>query len=586
MENEVKTLETKQNKKKKKLKMPSALAIIVGVVIFAAVLTWIPHGAGDATEITIGDTVYQAGSLGAWQNWIIYNSLSSTYGNLGEFSSGDWIANFDTNEVQPIIDSYGLEGEWEPDVGFITDTSVPWTLSPYADGTTAMFGIFDTLKAMLGGYFMAWDVAFYLVGIYAVVLLLMETHTLRDGVSSLVKGLGGKELLLIPILFILFSLGGTLFGMQEETLGLIPVIVPVLILAGFDAATGMMLAILGTTTGIAASVLDPFSIGVMAAGLDVGIGTAVAERLLLFIIYTAVGTAFVTWYGARVRKNNQKSMDVENIEKNKKWAEEHIGDIHELEVMSKSQKWSLGIFGMIFAWMIFSLMPWTEWFPNLADSQGWLIFSSIFYGKVLLGEWYFVELAILFFVGAFIIGKLFKYESKRIVLIFWQALKEMFGVITIISFSRATSIILTSSGLTYGMIYSMVDIDHLQQVGIIPFALIWLFIFTLMSFFIPSTSGLAGVTAPIIGGVISATGEPGAPHTQLMIVSILMVYPLAQGCVNAFSPTTGLVVVQAEQSKVGFGKALPWLAGYAGMIFVVGIISIVSLLAIEVGTKL
>ncbi len=575
MNTEIQTTQSNNSvpqKKKFRIKMPSAMAIIIGIVVFVALLSLIPHGAGMATEITIGSgddaITYQAGSLGAWQNWIIYNELGET----DKFSTGVWASSYKAEDVEDIIDKFGLEGYWMDGVGFITETSLPFTISGYSDGTTSMFGLLDVPKALLGGYLQALDVAFYIVGIYALVLILMETHTLKNGVTSLVKGLGGREIILIPTLFVLFSLGGTLFGMQEETLGLIPIIIPVLIIAGFDAPAGILVVVLGTTTGIAASVLDPFSVAVMAEGLGAGIGTAILERLVLFIIYTTIGALFVTWYAARVRKNPEKSYDKDRIEENKVWAEEKIGDIEDLETMTGAQKWSLAIFGLIFAWMIFSLMPWLDWFEGLETSEGWKIFSSIFYGHVLLGKWYFVELGILFILGAFLIGGILGMESNKIMKTFWQSTKEMFGVITIISFSRATAMVLSSTGLTYGMIYGMIgnDTSKLKEMNVVLFMLIWLMIFTVMAFFIPSTSGLAGITSPIIGGVTTVAGGVDDPHAKLMIVSILMVYPLAQGVVNMFSPTTGLVIVQSETGNVNYGKILPLLAGYAATIFIVG----------------
>ena len=93
-----------------------------------------------------------------------------------------------------------------------------------------------------------------------------------------------------------------------------------------------------------------------------------------------------------------------------------------------------------------------------------------------------------------------------------------------------------------------------------------------MAIFIPSTSGLAGITAPLAGAFISTQTDPTVVST--MTTGILMAYPLAQGVINMFSPTTGLIVIQAEQSRTSYGKVLPLLAGYAGIIFVVGVISI------------
>lgn len=584
METNVKSTESQLNEngsveetktKKKKFKMPGALTIIMGVVIFVAILSWIPHGAGRATEITIGDITYGAGSLGAWQNWIIFNDLVG--GTAEDFSSGAWIATLSPEDVEGTISNYGLEGEWIPEMGFVTSVGTTWPISGYGDGTKSMFGIFDTFKAMLGGYQDAAGLALYLIGIYAIVLLLMETDTLKDGVASLVKGMGGRELLLIPILFILFSLGGTLFGMQEETLGLLPIIVPVLILAGFDAMTGMFVAVIGTTTGIASSVLDPFSIGVMADGLGTTIGAGIVERLILFTIYTTIGASFVTWYAARVRKNPEKSGEQETIETNRLWAEESIGDINELKTMSGKQKASLSIFGFVFFVMVLTLMPWTTWFPTLSESAAFNWFSHIFYGNVLVGEWYFVELGILFILSAVIIAKIFGMNNSKTMMTFWNSAKDMFGVISIIAFSRAISAIMTTTGLTYGMIYG-VGADKLTGDHAVLFSMVWLVIFSFMAIFIPSTSGLAGATAPIAGGVISAATAAG--HGEIMIVGIMLVYPLAQGCVNMFSPT-GTAVIQCNQSKVSYNKALPWLMGFALTLLLVGALLIATILGLE-----
>lgn len=587
MTTEINAIEKKDSnsqfeKKKKKFKMPGAIAIIVGVVIFVAILSWIPHASGKATALQLFNedgsvyASYESGSLGAWQNWILYNTLNT---DIAFADSQLWVPLINADAPNLVVE-YGLEGDWVDGVGFVTNVSTTWPISAYADGTTSQFGLFDTFKAMLGGYQDAAGLALYLVGIYSIVLLLIETETLKDGVSSLVKGMGGRELLLVPILFTFFSLGGTLFGMQEETLGLLPVIVPVLILAGFDAMTGMLVVVVGCTTGIASSVLDPFSIGVMAEGLssntmDVTIGTGIIERMILFVIYTSMGASFCTWYAVRVRKNPEKSGEADKYEENKKWAEDSIGDISELKSMNRKQKFSMWLFAFVFLVMILTLMPWTTWFPTLGESAGWIWFSHIFYGNVLIGEWYFVELGILFMITAFIIAKVFEMSTSKIALTYWNALKDMFGVISIIAFSRAISAIMTTSGLTYGMIYGM-GADNLNGDHSIVFSLIWLFIFTLMAIFIPSTSGLAGATAPIAGGVVGAMNS----GQEILMVGIMLVYPLAQGCVNMFSPT-GTAVIQCNQSKVTYSKAFPWLIGYAFSLLIVGAILISIILGVE-----
>jgi len=143
-----------------------------------------------------------------------------------------------------------------------------------------MYGVFDALKAGVAGVFDSLQVIFCILAIATLVEVLLKIGALEAGVASLVKGLKNKEIILVPVLYILFALGGTLYGMQEETLGLIPVVVPILIIAGFDAATAYLVVVLGTTTGLASSILDPFSIGAMSSslhtvGVDASIGTGI-----------------------------------------------------------------------------------------------------------------------------------------------------------------------------------------------------------------------------------------------------------------------------------------------------------------------
>ncbi len=566
-------------RRKFRFKMPTSLAIIVGVVIFVTILTWIPHNGfgltNDMANAHTGD--WQSGSLADWQNYIFWDNMPTDNPGL------PWgtVNGVEVTWAEHIINTYGLEGYWdESNNQFVTDISTTLFLNGFSDGSSSMFGIFDAIKAMFGGYQDAWDVGLYLIGIYAVVILLMETDTLKDGISSLVKMLGGKPIVLVPVLFVLFSAGGTLFGMQEETLGLIPIIVPVFVVAGFDAPLGLFVAALGTTTGIAASVLDPFSVGIMADGIGATIGDAIVERLFLFILYTSIGATFVTLYARRVSKNPKKSIEADKFEENKAWAQESLGSIEEYEKMSGSQRAALTIFIIVFVWMVFTLLPWTTWFSGLEDNPGWLIFSSLFYSKTLIGEWYFVELAILFFIAAFIIAKLFNKTMSEFLNICLKSLKDMFGVITIIAFSRATSAILHISGLSYGMIYMLAKPDQIAAMSPLAFTMIWLLIFTFMALFIPSTSGLAGITAPLVGGII---GPADSAHTTLLITGILMAYPLAQGVINMFSPTTGLIVIQAEQSRTSYGKVAPVLMGYAATIFIVGVLAIVMILGIEGG---
>ncbi len=574
----------KSKNTRKKFKMPSALSIIGGVIVFAVIITWIVHFA-DPTS--------------SWESQQLVFSSTSDVNN--------WIDNNPEQAKSFIVDNpdlinnwldLGLIVEFEPGYHF-TDLGFQYIVKPFGEGNliakdwfnfggsnwyvsdNGMYGIFDTFKAGIAGIFDAFSVVFYIFAIGAFVEVLLVTGSLEAGVGSLVKGLRGKEIILIPTLFILFSLGGTLFGMQEETLGLIPVIVPVIILAGFDAATAYMVIVLGTTTGIAASVLDPFSIGVMAGALNttdlpVTIGTGIVLRMVLFFIYTTIGVTFVIWYGLRVHKNNDKSLETkEMIEKNKIWATDTLGNIDEAESLNKKQTWALVIFGLTFLWMIFTLLPWMDWIPSLATNSFWEGMSSLFFNKVKIGEWYFTELAILFIFSLMLVGKIFNMKTGKIWEHSLRGIKEMIGVALILAGSRTVGIILNYSGSTTTMINVL--FGGISGASPIVLSALLFPLLALMAVFIPSTSGLAGITGPIISEIISVLNPS---NQKIAVVGVMALYPLAQGIINMWCPTTGLVITQAEASHTNYGKILPYTLSYSIVIAVAGLS--ITLLALSI----
>lgn len=569
---------------RKKFKMPSALSIIGGVILFAVLVTWIIHFIDPTSNWESQQLAFS--TLDDVNNWIdtepdIVSSFINNNKELVDFwLSVGFITSF-TSVTSPHFTELGFVAIVKPfsDGNLIANDWFNFAGSNWYVSDNGMYGIFDIFKASIAGIFDSSSVVFYIFTIGAFIEILLVTGSLEAGVGSLVKGLKGKEIILIPMLFVLFSLGGTLFGMQEETLGLIPVIVPVLILAGFDAATAYMVIVLGTTTGIAASVLDPFSIGVMAGALNttaipVSIGTGIVLRMILFFTYTTIGTLFVIWYGRRVYKDNGKSLETkEMIENNKIWAVDTLGNVDEAESLNKKQTWSLVIFAITFAWMIFSLLPWMEWIPSLASNKVWETFSSLFFNKVKLGEWYFIELSILFIFSLIIVGKIFGMKMGKIWEHSLKGIKGMIGVALILAGSRTVGIILNYSGATTTMIQTLFG----GISGLSPITLVAL-LFPMLAFmavFIPSTSGLAGITGPLISGIINELDPASA---KIAIVGVMALYPLAQGVINMWCPTTGLVITQAEASHTNYGRVIPYTLSYAILISIVGLsITLISL---------
>ncbi len=576
-------------KKKKKFKVPSALSILIGVLIGSIVLTWIIHiitvgdykGGTDAIRIFTTDDTGALVMTGFWEGgntWYITEGANAIVDgqwvnisqDISGFDIGDQIT-IGYGEMTPIID-----GDW------FNFGDSNWYISN--DG---MYGIGDVISATVGGIFSAADLIFFIIGIGIIIELLMETSVLKSLVNSMIKGLNNRRILLIPSLFVLFSLWGTIMGTQEATLALMPIVVPALIVAGFDAMTGFLVILVGVTTGIAASILEPFALGTLAGAFNevwqntpgttgtIGIGTGIVLRIVLFILYTTVGALFVTWYGNRVLKKGKSVEDIEMQEGNKEWAKVAFDDT-EHRPLDKKQKIALSVVGIMMIWMVVVLLPWSSWIPTIEEQQWWITFSHLFFFKSLIGGWSFFQLGFLFVFGWFICAKTFGYNGKKMANNWKNALSTFKTVSFILILSRATSIVLTNSGsATY--LANTIFTNATDGLGALGLSLVVFPIYVLMALAIPSMSGLAGISAPIIAPIVGGYGQAGdLDSMKAAIIGIMALYPLAQGLVNMASPTTGLVVAQAEASNTSYAKSVPLLLSYAGVIAVIGI-SVVSL---------
>lgn len=536
---ETKTIEKQDlsNKSKfknifKKFRVPSTISIVLTFFFITIILTWIPH-----------DSWYEYLYLYNEELQSLYNQGLLTFEDFQDYMP--WYATI-----------FGADGTW----------IIP------ENGT---YGILNSIPLLIAGFFTALPIILYIVAIGGFLEILTQTKTLEAGISSLQNKFNGKEIILVPVLFILFSLGGTTFGMQGETVALIPLIIPFFIFAGFDAMVGLLVIIIGTTTGIAASVVNPFSVGVMADGLsssnfEVTVATGIVVRIILWVVLTAIGVTFVTWYAARVKKNPKKSFIAEDKEKNEQWANDVFGNSYDANAkMTKKQMWAIILFIFAFLFMIFALLPWTTWFSL---GEGWDTWSSWIYSGAAIGEWYFVQLFLWFFIMTFILGAIFKMSIAESCKAIGKATKAFTALIIVITISQAMSVVLVYSGFAFFLSETL--FSGASNLTPTTFALLIFPIFLLLGFFIPSTSGLALATAPVLQPLLASVAVNDKDAAYQMAIAIMFVYPLAVGIINMFSPTTGIVIVQSEYSNVPYSKSFKVLGGYALMLILLSFILI------------
>lgn len=408
-------------------------------------------------------------------------------------------------------------------------------------------GLWDIFAAPVKGFSAAIQISLFVLVLGGCLGIIFETKAIDTGLTLIIKKLQGREKLMIPIVMGVCALGGASYGMAEETIAFYPIIIPILLLAGYDVVTGVMIIFLGAGIGVAASILNPFSVGIASGLAGISIGEGIIHRFVLLLLYYCFGVFFVMRYAAKVKKNPEKSIVYDIREKVE--APFRTSSDEELEMTSK-RKLVLGIFISIFIIMIVAIIPWNSkfgitFFQDIHDSILSVPYLGAFLGHMVpLGDWYFTEMTVLFFVGALVIGKAYSYSESQIVTFFLNGAKDLLSVALIIGVAKGISVIMVEGMIIDSILHSGEKLLSTMNSAIFP-ALTYL-LYIPMSFLIPSTSGLATASIPIL-----------APLADFMgLGRELVVTALSAGAesMNFFSPTQSVLIGALALTNVPYAR--------------------------------
>lgn len=228
-------------------------------------------------------------------------------------------------------------------------------------------GIWDAFKAPIIGMIGndktagAIPVSLFILIIGGFLGVVNETKVLDIGIATIIKKNKGRETKVMILLLILFALGGTSYGMFEESIAFLPLIIPVMLGAGFDVLTGISIVFLGVSAGILASTVNPFSVGVASATAGISPGDGLNWRLVLLVIVLLITIIFVHKYAMKVKNDPSQS-----LLHNQRPEEAFIAKSYTTEIipMNKNQKMILILFVLTFVIMILGLIPWTDINPS------------------------------------------------------------------------------------------------------------------------------------------------------------------------------------------------------------------------------
>lgn len=415
----------------------------------------------------------------------------------------------------------------------------------------------DFCTAPVKGFADALPVCLFVMILGGFLGMMTETGALDNGIAVLVQKLKGNEIMLVPVLMLIFSLGGTTYGMCEETVPFYALLAATMMAAGFDPMVGAATVLLGAGCGCLGSTVNPFAVGAAVDALT-GVGIEVNQSIIiglgavLWIVTTVMSILFVMSYAKKVKAD--KGSTILSMQELKDAEEAHgkaASEVHKEVKLTGRQKGVLIAFAFTFVVMIVGFIPLAdlnEGVANFFDAgavydadgnaivQGW---SALITGLP-IGQWYFDEASTWFFLMAVLIGIIGGLSEKQIVNTFITGAADMMSVVLVIALARGISVLMASTGLDVYVLDAAAN--ALAGLSGVIFAPMSFLVYFGLSFLIPSTSGMATVSMPIMGPLAVKLGF--SPEVMVMI------YSAAIGIVNLFTPTSGAIMGGLALAKI------------------------------------
>lgn len=475
----------------KKLKFPTAQSILLIIAALVTLLTWfVPAGKYDTLN---------------------YNKASNTFTITSKTQTKELPATKETLAKLEI--KIPLEKFTSGDI--YKAINVPNT---YQELEAKPQSLVNFIQSPIKGIIEAADIIFLVLIIGGLIGIINSTGAFDAGIFWLANALKGKEYVLIVLVTTLVALGGTTFGFAEETIAFFPILIPVFLAAKYDALVGVACIFIGSSIGTMCSTINPFSSIIASDAAGINWTTGLTSRSIMLLLSLIICIAYIMRYASRVKADPTKSI----IYDQKEQIEQLFGN-KSTNVTQFTTRLRLALF--VFA----------------------ACFIVMIIGVSLL-DWWFIEMTATFLVGAIIIGIITQIKETEFVDTFVKGASDLLGVALIIGIARGITIIMADGLISDTMLYYASDLTAGMNKGV--FANAMTVIYAGLSFFIPSSSGMAVLTMPIMAPLADTVGVG-----REIVVNA---YQYGMGLFYFINPT-GLILASLAIVKVGFNKWLKFI---------------------------
>jgi uncharacterized ion transporter superfamily protein YfcC len=377
--------------------------------------------------------------------------------------------------------------------------------------------------------------------------IVLRTGAIEAGIIATIKKTSGAEFLIVPVMFVLFSLGGAVFGMGEEAIAFAMILVPLVIALGYDSITGVLITYAATQVGFATSWMNPFSVAIAQGIAGVPVLSGAPFRISMWIFFTLLGTAFAMVYAARVKKEPSRSPVYAPDDP----FQHEFRDVAALDI-----RFSMG-HRLVLLTLLLTIV--------------WVVWGVVWH------EYYIPEIATQFFIMglvAGIIGVLFRLKDmtvRDIAVSFRSGARDLLEPALIVGMAKGIVLVLGGDDPTMPSVLNTILYGAGQMIGDLPATLAAWFMFVFQSvfnFFVVSGSGQAALTMPLMAPLADIAGI-----TRQVAV---LAFQLGDGFTNIIVPTSGALVGTLGVAHVDWARWARFILKFMLVLFVGGSLFVVA----------
>ncbi|MGF1723989.1 YfcC family protein [Photobacterium nomapromontoriensis] len=395
-------------------------------------------------------------------------------------------------------------------------------------------GIIDIVMAPIQGFYdpseyvaRAIDVAVFVLVIGGFLAVITQTGAIDAGISGTMKRLAGHEKWMIPILMGLFALGGTVYGMAEETIPFYALLIPVMIAAGYDSVVGVAIIMVGAGIGCLGSTINPFATVIASNAAEINFMEGFALRAVILVLGWLLCVVYVMRYADRVKRDPSCSIVAHQQADNLK----HFlhGKAQQTLELTTTHKAVLSIFAVTFAVMMWGV-----------SAKGW----------------WMAELSALFIGSSIVIGFVARLSEAEITDSFVNGARDLLGVALIIAIARGLVVVMDNGNITHTILnYAEGLLGNLNEIAFINAIY---FVEAVLCLVVPSSSGLAVLSMPILAPLADFAGV----GRELVVTA----FQSASGLPNLVTPTSGVVMGGLAIGRVAYSTWLRFIGPLIGML--------------------